>query len=259
LSGRARRRALRLAVATLLVSGAAWSHGTGQSGYSGKKAGTTCAQCHGGGPTPSVSFEGPTTIEAGTIVPYTFHVETTQPLAGMNVAADDGVKLHDDDGGTTFLSISEELVQPRPLATDAGDGGEAVFSFSVEAPAYGGPIELWGAGNAVDGDHTSAGDGSQTATLNIMVDGPPRPEPDADVPPPTPPSRPPAGPGSPDASSDAAPAGDADDAAGPSGDDGGCAVAFGGAPALPGGAALLLGVLGVLATTRVFGRRRRRR
>jgi MYXO-CTERM domain-containing protein len=247
--------AAAIVLALTCATGIAWSHSNGESGHSGKQ-GLTCNDCHSGGPTPNVFFDGPTTIEAGTTVTYTFHVKTTQPLAGMNVAATDGIQLHDDDAGTTYLSASEELVHPRPLATgagdagDAGDAGEAVFTFSLDAPQYAGTIQLWGAGNAVNGNKDTTGDKANDTKITIIIDGPPAPQPEAGPPPPPPPPPPTQVPTLPPVPNPDA------GATSPSKDDdggSGCAVGATASDASTGAAAFVL-----LALARAVSRRRRR-
>jgi hypothetical protein len=223
----------------LAASGTALGHSNGLSGASGKSS-VTCNNCHQGGEPPKVTLTGPTRLEAGVPALYTFRVETTNKLTGMNAASTDDVvlALAGDAGDAGGLRLDNgEVVHQNPRKVV--DGGTE-YSFLVTAK-YGEPITLYAAGNAANDDGQSSGDRSSTTNLQIQVDGPPRPPP---VPVPVPAPKPTA--------TAPAPAPIVADAATDAGtvplpsDDGGCALvtpgsSSGGASA--GAGALLLGLL----------------
>jgi MYXO-CTERM domain-containing protein len=163
------------------AAGAAWAFPGGISGYSGKQN-SICSSCHEGGPTPTVKLAGPASLDAGASAVYTFTVTTTNKATGMNAAVSDG-QLAADDAGTTRIEPgpqegdNDEITHPSPWKiTDAGpEGGSNVYSFSLTAPAYGGPITLYAAGNAVNLDNDPGGDEAARDSLQITVFGPPKP------------------------------------------------------------------------------------
>lgn len=219
-----------LVVLVSVAARTASGHSNGVTGSSGKSA-SSCNSCHQGGQTPKVTLEGPTQLEAGVPVTYTFRIDTPAPITGMNAAAtDDVVLVGDGDGGTT-LAEGAEITHARTLAPV--DGG-ALYTFTLTAP-YGETITLYAAGNAANGNGQSDGDTAATTTLVIAVDGPPRPPPPP-PPAPTPPAPPPAAPVA-DASaeagaSEAEPTTDSGCALVPSSSDVGSAAGAGGLVAL---------------------------
>ena len=131
---------------------------------------TSCAgQCHTGGPKPSVAFAGPATIDAGDTATYTFTVTTTQPKTGVDIAATNGITLNH---GTNTQDEFGELTQPSPQPVS---GGATTYTFTVVGPPYAGTIELWGSGNAVNGNGGTSGDNAAEGTMTITVNGPPNP------------------------------------------------------------------------------------
>ncbi|MGH7283981.1 MAG: choice-of-anchor V domain-containing protein [Polyangiaceae bacterium] len=131
---------------------------------------TSCGgQCHTGGPVPTVAFAGPATIDAGDTATYTFTITTTQPKTGCDIAVTNGVTINH---GTNTQDEFGELTQPAPQAVT---GGSSVYTFTVVGPQYGGTIELWGSGNAVNGNGNTSGDNAADGTMMITVNGPPNP------------------------------------------------------------------------------------
>jgi MYXO-CTERM domain-containing protein len=243
-----------IVVSLTCAAGIAWSHSNGITGASGKQGGI-CNQCHDNPkttPTPTVTLDGPMTLDAGASAIYTFKIETTAQATGMNAATSDGTLAAADGGLTQFED--DEVTHLTPNKADAGS---VIYSFFLTAPAYGGPVKLYAAGNAVDLDNSTDGDQSARTTLDITINGPPRP--DAGTPPPAtttpaPPTTAPkptvdAGAGGSDpvgaapAASDAAPA-----------DSSGCSMGPADRASVPGGA-----IFASLIALAALGRKRRRR
>jgi hypothetical protein len=158
-----------------LAAGRAHAVRLGIDGYTGKQ-GATCGACHTGGGAPTVQIQGPTTINAGADVAYTFRVQTGAAITGMAVAATDGIKLLP---GTGTMEQFAEVVQSAPRAPT---GGAATYGFSVRA-MYGGTIKLWAVGLAANNNNGVGGDGAAATTLDVTVNGPPPPPPDMAKPP----------------------------------------------------------------------------
>ncbi|MCE9670673.1 hypothetical protein LY474_22970 [Myxococcus stipitatus] len=157
------------AVTACLVSGSALASAAGQIGYS-NKSGQTCmaSGCHSGGSsTPTVSIEGPATLEAGKTGNYTLVIKGGPGVrAGFNVAVDgNGGSL---SAGAGSKKLNGELTHTMPKDFS---GGEARFDFSLVAPSSGGSITLFGAGNSVNGNGAESGDAAAAAKLVVNVTG----------------------------------------------------------------------------------------
>lgn len=211
---------------------------------SGKQGGT-CNGCHQGGVTPKVTLDGPTSLDAGVLATYTFRIETAAAITGMNaaVSVDDAVMSGDADGGTR--EDENEVTHARTMRPD---GGAAVYTFSMVAPPYGGKITLYAAGNACDGNGNTEGDESAATSIEIDVNGPPRPPPPPPPPPQERPSEPP-----PESSSSSGYGGETPSA--PPEDDSGCAVGWTG-PRAPATSVVAALVAAIALARRVRARRR---
>jgi hypothetical protein len=236
-------------LALTCFAGAAYSRSGGVTGKSGKQGGT-CNSCHNepnGAKTPKVTLQGPTSLDAGALAFYTFRIETDAAITGMNAAVSesDCIMLADPDAGATRAE-GNEITHTRTLRPDAG---AAVFGFSMTAPPYGGKLTLYAAGNACNNNNQPSGDDSSRTTLEINVDGPPRPPPPEAGPPAKPPTYP---------AVDAAPpsgydAGTTNDATPPQ-DDSGCSIGWADRSTVPAGA-----TMASLVALAALGRGRRRR
>jgi MYXO-CTERM domain-containing protein len=91
----------------------------------------------------------------------------------MNAAATDGVKL---TAGTNQKLLGTEVTHTAPVPQT---NGAVEFTFTVQAPNVNGPMKLWAAGNAVDGDGTKAGDLAATTSITINISGATAAAPDA--------------------------------------------------------------------------------
>ncbi len=229
----ARGAAVGFCAAALAISWAlgASANSGGRTGATGKN-GRTCTSCHqGGAATPTVALDGPSALDAGALGTYTLRIETDANITGMGAAASarDAVLTGDVDGGTQ--ADQGEITHIKPVRTP--DAGVTVYTFTMQAPPFGGPVTLFAAGNACNDDGQTTGDEAAATTLVVDVSGPPRPpEPEAGVIP-----RPEAG-----APADAGPT-DAGDAATGDFGGGGCNST----PARAPGGALLLAIAAAAA------------
>ncbi|KFE68843.1 MXAN_6652 family MXYO-CTERM-anchored protein [Hyalangium minutum] len=209
-------------MAAFFFSSSALANSTGMTGRSGKTTGQTCMSgCHGtmaASAAPTVTLEGPATLEAGATGSYKLTISGGPGVkGGLNVAA---------SSGTVGVVGSDVKVQGGELthsAAKAFTSGAVSFDFTFKAPAAAGTATLYASGNSTNGDGTWDGDNAVAITKPITV---------------TAASVPDAGTGTPDAGNGNGD-GDGDD------DDSGCS-AVGGAP--------LLALLGLLAAA---GLRRR--
>ncbi|ABF92250.1 putative lipoprotein [Myxococcus xanthus DK 1622] len=153
-------------VSACLVSGSAFANSMGISGRSGKQgSGFTCAECHSGGSTPTVTIEGPTTLAPGATGNYTLVIRGGPAAgAGYNVAvSDNGGTLNP---GSASYKLSGEVTHKN---IQAFSGGAARFDFTLVAPSTPGTVTLYGAGNSVNENGTDQGDASAATTLNVTV------------------------------------------------------------------------------------------
>ncbi|NVJ21791.1 MULTISPECIES: MXAN_6652 family MXYO-CTERM-anchored protein [Myxococcus] len=155
------------ALTACLVSGSAFAYATGQTGYSGKDSSLTCASsmCHSiGGAVPTVSIEGPATLEPGQTGTYAF-VITGGPAVrgGFDVSLDGAGTLNP---GTGSKKVSGEIThtQPKPFTS-----GTVRFDFTLVAPSTGTTLTLFGAGNSTNGNGEDTGDASAVTTLKVKV------------------------------------------------------------------------------------------
>jgi hypothetical protein len=231
-------RSFRIAVvvASVSLAGAALASPTGIVGYSGKDN-VSCGNCHNtpeGAKTPTVTLAGPTALEAGVRAAYTFRIVTDAAGTGFNAAASEGELTGNVEAGVQAISGEVTHTAPR-------DGGTTTYAFNFIAPQYGGTVTLYAAGNAVNLNGSNTGDQSARTSMDIVIDGPPKP------PPPTTTSPAPTTP---------APRVDSGlprtiPAAAPEEDDGGCTVGRGSASPFGAAAGMLVAALALLR-----GRRR---
>jgi MYXO-CTERM domain-containing protein len=184
-TGRFWPRARGAAIASCAAAlGLSWALGAsansgGRTGATGKN-GRTCTSCHqGGAAIPTVALDGPAALDAGALGTYTLRIETDARSTGMGAAASaaDAVLSGDADGGTQ--ADQGEITHIKPVPTP-DDGGATVYTFTMQAPPFGGRVTLFAAGNACNGDGQTTGDEAAATTLVVDVTGPPRPpEPEA--------------------------------------------------------------------------------
>lgn len=154
-----------------LMSAPALANSAGITGYSGKSSTTTCTICHvAGAARPTVEISGPTTLDAGATGNYTFIIRGGPGVkAGFDVALDNASASLTAGAGSR--KAGSELTHSAPKAFS---GGEVRFDFTMTAPANGGTVTIFGAGNSVNGDgvETAVGDASATTTLPVLVNAP---------------------------------------------------------------------------------------
>jgi hypothetical protein len=173
--GAAMYRAVVLLLLSVWIVGGALPHAaaafsTGITGWSGIR-GPYCNKCHRGGAIPSIRIEGPQELRGGETAEYRFVVEShgdSQIAAGFNVAATAGrLGTVANEGAQLFEG---ELTHLRPKTNSAG---AAAWRFTWTAPLGDGAQTLWAAGNSVDLNGTSGGDGAADITLAVQVLGTP--------------------------------------------------------------------------------------
>ncbi len=159
------------AAALVVWAGDAGGLSSGISGYSGDPAtngGATCASCHTGGATPTVTLSGPTQVAPGATVTYTFTISGGPGAGGgFDVSATAG-SLSVVDGGTRLLA--GEIVHASTRTPDAS--GSISWTFAWTAPNTAGPVTLYAAGNSVDLAAGPAGDGVATTSATVTVASP---------------------------------------------------------------------------------------
>jgi len=136
-------------------------------GYSGKQGATCDDDCHVGGVTPLVRFEGTQRVMADALATFRFVVTSQaskQKVAGFNVAASDGVL--DIVAGQSEHVEFDELTHDAPKSNVDGEAG---WQFTWHAPNQPGQYVLYGAGLSANGNGTDGGDDSNLTTLNVTV------------------------------------------------------------------------------------------
>lgn len=164
-----------------LLSTSALSYPTGVTGYSGK-SGVTCTSCHlGGANVPTVELSGPTSLAAGATGEYTFLIRGGPArVGGADISVSNtSASLTPGSGSGLTTSDGELTHSPSPRSFS---NGELRFNFSMTAPANGGTVTLFAAGNSANGDDNNTGDGIGATKLEITVTGgnggPPEPDPE---------------------------------------------------------------------------------
>ncbi len=161
------RRSASLVLLLVLAPTAALAHGGGVAGYSGAQ-GFTCVQCHAAttGTAPTVTFEGPRTVVAGSTSAYRFKIQGGPGVrAGLNVSANNAAVVFGEVAGSTQVK-SLEITQLAPTPFVAG---VAAFDFTVKAPPTAGTYKLFGAGNSCNGADGNANDREAFTNIEITV------------------------------------------------------------------------------------------
>jgi hypothetical protein len=174
-----------LLLATIAAPAAALM--TGITGFSGQQtkpdgtplycsnAGTGCHFTDPGTKAPLVRFDGPTQVDPGATVTYTFVVTSENPTvqiqAGLDVAASAGtlgaVPGQQEQVLKNFSTMQGEITHTGPKDND--QNGEAAWQFTWQAPTTPGVYVLFGAGNSVDASTTDEGDEAAITMLMITV------------------------------------------------------------------------------------------
>lgn len=165
-----------------LLSTSALAYPNGITGYSGK-SGVTCTSCHLRGATvPTVELSGPTSLAAGETGEYTFLIRGGPAVVGgTNIAVSNTSAALTPGSGSGLTTREGELTHsPSPRSFS---NGELRFNFSMRAPASGGTVTLFAAGNSANDDSGNTADGIAATKLEVTVTGgtgggSPEPEPE---------------------------------------------------------------------------------
>jgi MYXO-CTERM domain-containing protein len=166
------------ALLACLLSTPALANPNGITGYS-SKSGVTCTSCHlRGASVPTVELSGPTSLAAGETGEYTFLIRGGPAVVGgAGIAVSNTSAALTPGSGSGLTTSSGELTHsPAPRSFS---NGELRFNFSMKAPASGGTVTLFAAGNSANDDSGTTGDGIATTKLEVTVTGgTPEPEPE---------------------------------------------------------------------------------
>ena len=148
-------------------AGSARAYSAGVFGYSGKPPAHACTDCHSGGAAPPVTLNGPSTLTPGESAVYTLDVVTgaSTRSAGFDVAVSDGQLAMIAQNNATFLN-NGEISHKLPLAR----GQTVQVRFQLIAPSSPGALTLFATALSADGDGTTSGDGTASATLQLTVE-----------------------------------------------------------------------------------------
>jgi uncharacterized protein (TIGR03382 family) len=150
-----------------LLSTSAFANSNGISGYSGKTASLTCNSCHTGGTAPTVELTGPTTLAAGATGQYALTIRGgAAVVGGTNIAVSNTAASLEPGAGMKKLGSEITHTSPKSFAS-----GEVRFDFSVVAPASGGTLTLFGAGNSANNSTADRGDMAATTRLDVTITG----------------------------------------------------------------------------------------
>jgi MYXO-CTERM domain-containing protein len=138
--------------------------------YSSGKTGSStsgCGSCHGSSAdsTTGVVFSAEEAVAPGDVVDVSLEVSTTsssRSAAGLDVSVSGGSL----SAGSNNKVSSGEITHTGRTAMS---GGAVSFDFTWTAPSTEGTYTFYGAGNAVDQNYGSSGDGWNTATFVITV------------------------------------------------------------------------------------------
>lgn len=152
----------------LLVPARAFGFGAGVFGFSGKPPAASCTNCHNGGPTPTVTLSGPTTLALGATGTYTLDIVTgaSGRSAGFDVATSDGVIGKVPQANATWVNngeLSHTKAWPK--------GATVQVQLTLTAPLTGGPVTLYATGLSSNGADDTVDDGTASTTLQVNIEG----------------------------------------------------------------------------------------
>ncbi len=132
----------------------------GITGYSTKTAGMNCNACHNGGAVPSAAISAtPLSLNVNTPLSVTITITAGSALstvAGLNVAMGGAASTD-----ATFIAGAGTRVAAGELTHSAPqrfDGGQTAFTFQIRSGAVNGPLTLYIATMAGNGNSLPAGD-----------------------------------------------------------------------------------------------------
>lgn len=156
-------------MAAFLFSSSAQAYSTGQTDYSGKTANKTCMMsgCHGtnaASTAPTVTLDGPATLEAGATGNYKLTITGGPGVkGGLDVATSTGTL------GIVGSDVKLQNGEITHTAAKAFASGAVSFDFIFKAPATAGTATLFASGNSTNDDHTSNGDNAVSITKAVQV------------------------------------------------------------------------------------------
>ena len=152
------------ALTLLLLSPDAMAYSSGKTGSST----SGCGGCHGSSP-DSTTTATLSTAKMVVAPGETVNIEmllstTTSSLDGgaLNVSATGGTL----QAGSNTQTISGEITHSR---TESMSGGSLTFDFTWIAPSQEGDVTFYAAGNAVNGNGSTSGDGWNTTSMTVVV------------------------------------------------------------------------------------------
>lgn len=157
-----------LAALIVLIPVIAQARANGLSGYSGKNMGTFCTSCHSGGTAPTVTVQGPSQLAVGQTSTFTVTItggaaSTAGVGAALGGAGSTGASLL---SGADTKVVNAEVTHAQAALFA---GGQATFTFRVQAPPTTGTMTLYVAGLSGNGGGTDTGDGAARTTLSLSV------------------------------------------------------------------------------------------
>ncbi|MBK7865143.1 MAG: hypothetical protein IPJ65_42415 [Archangiaceae bacterium] len=138
-----------------------FANASGAIGYSGAPGTGSCNDCHSGGAAPTVTINGPDTLNAGATGMYTCTV-TGGSRVGVNIAVTEMLAALNPVSANLGIAF-RELFQVSP------QNSGTTFSFSLTAPPVAGPMTIYAVGNAVNGNGATSGDRSANATKMVTI------------------------------------------------------------------------------------------
>jgi MYXO-CTERM domain-containing protein len=157
-------------VSVFLFSASALANSTGVTTRSGKNPSMTCAgsTCHSGtAARPVVTLTGPDSLNAGETGTFTITISGGPAVAGgMNVAVDNAQASLQPGTGQKKQGAEITHSAPKDFANNT-----VSFDFTMIAPAAGGTVRIFGAGNSVNKDGANTGDTSAAVTKDVTIVG----------------------------------------------------------------------------------------
>ena len=116
---------------------------------------------------PTVTLSGPQLVEANTVAKYMLTIAGGQEAGGgFNVSTTNG-SIDTLPKTTDTRTSNNEITHTQPKNVD--DNQEVIFEFLWTAPNEAGEITLYAAGNSVNLDNNTSGDGASATTHTIQV------------------------------------------------------------------------------------------
>ena len=152
------------ALALLLLSPDAMAYSSGKTGSST----SGCGGCHGSSPDSTTSATLSTAkmvVSPGDTIDIEMLLSTTTSSldgGGLNVSVTSGTL----QAGSNTQTTSGEITHSR---IESLSGGAVTFDFTWLAPSQEGDVTFYAAGNAVNGNGATSGDGWSTSSMTVTV------------------------------------------------------------------------------------------